>query len=206
MSLATRPWPESTCSTICGRSTMSRIAWRTRTSLNGAWSTRIVNGCHCPVWEISTLSLAVALHLGDLRRSGRLSIASTWPPSSALTLRGVVGEVDDRDLVDVGPAALPVVGELLEHALLAGGEALVLKRAGADRVLGVVADRDDRVEVLADVVQEGRVGELQRDPHLCVGSSFLTSLDVDVADRRRARPSGPWGRVMRCRRRSRRRR
>ncbi len=51
-----RPWPESTCSTICGRLTISRIAWRTRTSENGGWSMRIVNGCHWPVCEMSTLS------------------------------------------------------------------------------------------------------------------------------------------------------
>ena len=63
---------------------MSRIAWRTRTSLNGAWSTRIVNGCHCPVWEISTLSWLLPCTWA-IWPVGRLSIASTWPPSSALT-------------------------------------------------------------------------------------------------------------------------
>jgi hypothetical protein len=31
-----------------GRSTISRKAWRTRTSLNGGWSTRIVNGVNWP--------------------------------------------------------------------------------------------------------------------------------------------------------------
>jgi hypothetical protein len=35
----------------CGRLTSRRIAWRTRTSLNGAWSTRIVNGVIAPVCD-----------------------------------------------------------------------------------------------------------------------------------------------------------
>ena len=47
------PSPASACCTICGRSTTSRIAWRTRTSSNGAWSTRIVNGSQAPVLATS---------------------------------------------------------------------------------------------------------------------------------------------------------
>ncbi len=56
---------------------------------------------------------------------------------------------------------------------------------GADRLGRVVADGDDRVEVLAEVVQEARVGELQRDVHLVL-AGLLDVGDVDVADRGRA--------------------
>ena len=47
------PNPLSAWSIICCRSTISRSAWRTRTSENGATSTRIVNGTHAPVSEIN---------------------------------------------------------------------------------------------------------------------------------------------------------
>ncbi len=47
------PKPFSAWSIICWRSTMSRSACRTRTSENGATSTRIVNGTQAPVSEIS---------------------------------------------------------------------------------------------------------------------------------------------------------
>ena len=40
----------------CGRSTSSRSAWRTLTSLNGGWSTRIVNGVIAPVCEATVFT------------------------------------------------------------------------------------------------------------------------------------------------------
>ena len=50
-SAATDPNPSRAESISCGRFTMSRNACRTLTSLNGAWSTRIVNGVIAPVLE-----------------------------------------------------------------------------------------------------------------------------------------------------------
>src|SRR5581483_1499507 len=41
----------------CGLSTRSRIAWRTRMSLNGAWSTRIVNGVIDPGADLDVRAL-----------------------------------------------------------------------------------------------------------------------------------------------------
>ena len=43
----------------CWRSTRSRIACRTLTSLNGAWSTRMVNGVIAPVWDLTVRTLPV---------------------------------------------------------------------------------------------------------------------------------------------------
>ena len=54
-SLPIVPWPPNTRSIICGRSQISLIACRTRTSLNGALSTRIVNGVIPPPVPITTL-------------------------------------------------------------------------------------------------------------------------------------------------------
>jgi hypothetical protein len=97
----------------------------------------------------------------------------------------VVGEVDDHELVRVGLAVAPVVLVALERALLARRQALELERAGADGLVRVVVDRHDAVEVLADVLGERGVGELQRDPHRAL-VELLESLRVHVSDRRRA--------------------
>ena len=44
----------------CWRSTRSRIACRTLTSLNGAWSTRMVNGVIAPVRDLTVRTLPSA--------------------------------------------------------------------------------------------------------------------------------------------------
>ena len=132
-----------------------------------------------------------ALDLGDL--AGRQVVDRVdLAAEQRVDARGVVGEVDDRDLVDIGPAGLPVVGELLEHALLPGREALVHERPGADRLGRVIVDGDDRVEVLAEIVQEGGVGELERDPQ-ARAAQLLDVVDVDVPDRCRAEVRRAYG-------------
>ena len=59
-------------------------AWRTRTSLNGFWSMRMVIGCQAPLLESSTRSPEFALITGAWAL-GRSEIASTVPPSRAFT-------------------------------------------------------------------------------------------------------------------------
>jgi hypothetical protein len=59
--LATVPNPSSAESISCSRPTSRRIACRTRTSLKGAWSTRIVNGVIDPDFDGAvTIPLLVA--------------------------------------------------------------------------------------------------------------------------------------------------
>ncbi len=62
----------------------SRIAWRTRTSSNGAWSTRIVIGLNAPVGDETSL-IALLLPSAAACEYGTWLITSTWPEISALT-------------------------------------------------------------------------------------------------------------------------
>ena len=78
------PWPKSAVLTACSRSITRRMAWRTRTSLNGAVSTRIVIGFHAAVGETTVCRLPLACSTGTWA-NGTWLIASTWPESSALT-------------------------------------------------------------------------------------------------------------------------
>ena len=78
MSLATRPWPDSTRCTISSRSKISRIAWRTRTSSNGAWSTAIVIVSQLPASDSSSARLELRLdraHLGERDVDGGVDLA-----------------------------------------------------------------------------------------------------------------------------------
>ena len=83
MSLPIVPWPPNTVSSIFSRSTASRNACLTRTSLNGALSTRIVNGFQPPPGEM-TAFLPEPVTVPSTSCDRRL-ITSTCPPSSALT-------------------------------------------------------------------------------------------------------------------------
>ncbi len=127
------------------------------------------------------LERRVGLDVGDLRR-GQRGDRVDLTAEQRVDPRRVVGEVDDDQLVGVRLAVLPVVRVLQEAALLARREALVLVRTGADRVGRVVVDGHDPVEVLAEVVREARVGELQRHADGAV-VQLLQTAAVDVADR-----------------------
>ena len=101
-----------------------------------------------------------------------------------------IGEVDDRDLVEIGLAGAPVVGVPGMAALLARREAVQLVRAGAilrTRV-SLVPDRHDSVVVLPQLVADGRVRalELQADGAIVhLGHAF----DIDRAQSRVAEQS-----------------
>ena len=78
-----RPCPAIACSSIAGRSTISRNAWRTRTSVKGFWSMRMLSGSQpAPAFSKSTsddwpvISLVVAKGTSDM--------TSIWPAISAL--------------------------------------------------------------------------------------------------------------------------
>ena len=93
--------------------------------------------------------------------------------------RGVVGEVDDHDLVEVRLPGAPVVRVADVDALLARREALQLVRAGADVRVRLpdggraVADRDDAGDVLAERVEDRAVRLLQRQRTVRLSISFL---------------------------------
>jgi hypothetical protein len=73
--------PEATCWSIPFRSTISRIAWRTRTSSNGGMSMAMQIGIQPPVLDTSTPTFWACR---TFTCEGATSvIASIWPPSSA---------------------------------------------------------------------------------------------------------------------------
>ena len=142
---------------------------------------RMVNGCQAPVSELSTLKAGLPW-ICAIWAAGRLVDGVDLAAEQRVDARRVVGEVDDDQLVGVRLAVLPVVRVLQEAALLARGEAVVLVRAGADGVGRVVVGGDDAVEVLAEVVRERRVGELERHADGPV-VQLLHAVALDVADR-----------------------
>ena len=76
-------YPEASCSIIPSRSMISRIAWRTRLSLNGGMSTAMHSGSQPPVWEFSTFSPLDLI--ASTCAAGRSVIASIWSACRALT-------------------------------------------------------------------------------------------------------------------------
>jgi hypothetical protein len=90
-SLARVPWPSRAESISCGRSTSSRIACRTRTSVKGAWSTRMVNGTMDPALETSTVTPGAVSRVGTWGGS-RVPAAWTWPVISASASETVLGK------------------------------------------------------------------------------------------------------------------
>src|SRR6266542_1415683 len=117
MSLPTWPWPEKASWTSCFRSAISRNARRTRTSLNGAWSTAMQMGTQPPPWLSRILK---PLDFADaIWANGIALIASTWPPRSEFA-RDVVVDVDDDDAVEERLAVPPVVRIPAELGPVAG--------------------------------------------------------------------------------------
>ena len=76
-SLPMVPLPPKTCSSICWRSTTSFSAWRTLTSLKGAWSTRMVKGPKPPVLEMIVAKPADSR--GAMEVADRKLMTSNWP-------------------------------------------------------------------------------------------------------------------------------
>ena len=100
------------------------------------------------------LQVAVRLedgHLGERHLVDRVHLTR----EQRVDARRVVRELDQHELVDRRLVA-PVVRERHELGLLARLEADELPRAGADRLLRVVADRDDVDDVAQDLVEERR--------------------------------------------------
>ena len=99
----------------------SRIAWRTRTSLNGAMSTRIVIGFQPPVGESATLMPDWPLEQGHLRVRhlvDRVHLAR----EQRVHARGVVRQLHD-DAAGRHRLVSRVVLEPAEHGLAARLEA-----------------------------------------------------------------------------------
>jgi hypothetical protein len=120
--------------------TSNRIACRTLTSLNGAWSTRIVKGVIAPVCEVTVRTPPVDFSAAICAPS-RAPAPWITPVTRAFCRGGAVAEIDDRQRVDVRQARLPVVGVPDEHAALARREALVLERPRAVWLARVEPDR-----------------------------------------------------------------
>lgn len=83
MSFPSVPCPPNTVLSIASRSTAKRNACLTRTSVNGAWSTRIVNGFQPPPSEMTTF-LPDPVTVPIVSCESRLT-TSTCPESNALT-------------------------------------------------------------------------------------------------------------------------
>ena len=120
------------------------------------------SGSQPPVLEISA---AHAAGLHDLHlRGGQVGHRVDLAAEQGVHLRGRAAEVGDRDRVEVGLPAAPVVGVALVDALLAGVERLELVGAGADlrgRVR-LVADRHHAERVAGQGLRDGRVRRLER--------------------------------------------
>ena len=98
--------------------------------------------------------------------------------------RGRVVDRGDLQLIDVRLAADPVVGILLEQALLAGRERAGHERAGADGVLEVgFAVLEDPGVVVGEVGGQVGVGSRQRDHHGQL-VDLLQALEIDAGDER----------------------
>ena len=149
------PKPLSAWSIICCRSTISRSACLTRTSENGAASTRIVNGTHAPVSE--TNGDAPCCSMVPAQVAGQVVHALDLAREQGVDLGRVVGEVVDDQFVDEG-RTVPVVGEPVELRQLAGDEPVVAERAGAHRPADVEVGREDADRVLGQELVEDGVG------------------------------------------------
>ena len=170
---------------------ISRIAWRTRTSSNGAWSIAIVIVSQLPASDSSSRRLeldSIVRHLAEGDVDGGVDLTGV----EGVDESGGVGEVDDLHLVEVRQALAPVVGVLHVDALGSRREALQHVRPGADlvgRVAGepLVPDRDDRGGVLGEAVEERhrRLLELDLDrPVVDLGQAA----GVEQLDERRRQP------------------
>ena len=117
--------------------------------------------------RLQHLRSRVAVHDRDLCRR-HVGDRVHLPTEERVHTRGVVGEVDDHDLVEVRLSRTPVVRVAHVDALLTRREALHLVRAGADVRLRLadggraVTDRHDAGDVLAERVENRPVRLLQR--------------------------------------------
>ena len=109
-----------------------------------------------------------------------------------MTWRRVVGEVLDLQLVDERQPLAPVVGVLGEGRWACRVRRTCTRTGRCRPASRVVVGRDDRVEVLAEVVGEAHVRELQLDAHGPV-VELLGPLEVDDLEIEAAPVLGSFG-------------
>jgi hypothetical protein len=102
---------------------------------------------------------------------------------------GVVREVDDDELVQVGLALAPVVRVPYEDALLSRFEAPQRERPGTDRVLRVIPGWNNAVLVLRELVEEDRVRSMEDQ----LDGPVVPDLDSAGVDRGQPRSTGLGG-------------